>query len=188
MAWRITRTEKNGDIYAHEVNFQRIELGANYFYFISSSLLSFSTSQMALQGDMKSSEQNIPDKDQYLQKLQTSFERLKSGNTIVVATFTVKLLQKSSRFLINRLISQRFNSQHYNGGQLAILADGLFSIFWVESKNIDKTNKNLNTLLSNLQGDGTQDGTIKTTNLTSHVNIAISILSIDAASTNQLIN
>jgi PAS domain S-box-containing protein len=175
--------KKNGDVYAHEVNFQRIDLDGEYFYFVSSSQLVFSTSMLTLQGNVKSSDHNIPDKEAYLKKLQNCYNELSGTNTIIVATFDVKLQQKSSLFLINWLVSQRFNLLHNNGGHLGILADGFYSVFWSESKNIEKINKNLIKLLHNLKGDATDDNL----NLPSIVNIGVSILGVDSPSVNKLI-
>ncbi|PKF62459.1 hypothetical protein CW745_03235 [Psychromonas sp. psych-6C06] len=182
--WRgeLLAKNKQGEVYARDMRLQRFDMEDGcHFYFASSVKLDIPSSQLDLQapGDHPS---NVPDKDSYVQALQKAFKTLSSDQTIVVATFKIKWLQKISEFTESWLILQRFQLSKQQG-TLGEISKGIYSIFWAEDKNPDKIDGLLRNLLK-IFSDGFDESGF---DLFSSVNIGVSILSVDAKKPAQLI-
>lgn len=175
---------KQQEVYAHEVQIQRFDLcDESHFYFTNSLKLDIPSSLLHTQIQGDNSHSNIPDKKKYTQKLQNCYKKLSSEQTIVVATFSIKWLQKISDFTACWLVSQRFHTAEQIG-HLGLISKGIYSIYWVEDKNADKIDALLRKLLRTFT-HGFDNGGF---DLFSTVNIGASILSVDANNPAQLIS
>lgn len=175
---------KQQEVYTREVQMKRFDIDANSHFYLSKSVkLDVPSSLIHSQRLGDGHHSNIPEKVKYTTFLSDSFKQLSSDQTIVVATFSVNWLQKMSEFTATWLVSQRFNILK-QVGTIGIIIDGIYSIYWVEQKNPDKIDALLRQLLTAFS-HGFDDADL---DLFSTVNIGVSILSVDAKKTAQLIS
>ena len=174
---------KAGHIYTQNLVLERIELLDNsHFYFSSTRKIDVPLAALASTEEKNKFVSNVANKTNYTEQLQAAFSCLVPENTIVMATFSVKMLQKRDPSTENWLISQRFNSLS-NKGVIGALNERVFSIFWIERKGIDNINKMLHQSMKELDGQNIDNDL----SLSSILNIGISVLRIDAQSPDQLI-
>jgi PAS domain S-box-containing protein len=193
--WQIVDTErywageillksKQGDIYAHDIKIQRIELSQNnYFYIAESKKLDYSTQILANNPlDLRLSQNCVLSKENFIEKMNEKFSTLVKNDTIVVAAFNVTLLQKVSDSMLKWLISQRF-SESNSTGYIGEISNDIFIGMWVVEKSADKVNSLIQNMLSILSG-GAQASEL---DFISIIHMGVSVLSIDAKTTQQLI-
>jgi len=174
---------KQQEVYAREVTIKRFELeDGDHFYLSNSNKLDVPSSLLEAQVPADGNYTIIPDKLKYTQSLQQSHEAINIDQTIVVAAFSINWLQKISDYTACWLVSQRFQLAK-QFGTLGLLSKGIYSIYWVESKNPDKIDTLLRHLLT-VFGHGFDDSGF---DLFSTVNMGVSILSVDAKNPAQLI-
>lgn len=174
---------KTNEIYTHEVSLERIDLlDHSHFYFSSTRKKELATTHLISAEQEDKFVSSVQNKTNYIAELTKAYDELSAGNTIVVATFSIKMFQDIGATNVNWLVSQRFNMLP-NKGAIGALNSREFSIFWVESKGVDKVNQMLLKTLSVLTGERIEDDF----SLVSVVNMGISILDIDAKSPDQLL-
>tara|TARA_R110001583_G_scaffold16561_22_gene67994 strand:+ start:6104 stop:8557 length:2454 start_codon:yes stop_codon:yes gene_type:complete len=183
-AGEILAKNKQGEIYAHDVKIQRIELSQNnYFYMSESKKLDYSTQILANNPlDLRLSQNCLLSKESFIKKMDEKFITLTKNETLVTAAFNITLLQKVSDSMLKWLISQRF-SESNSTGSIGEISHDIFIGMWVVEKSADKVNSLIQNMLSVLNG-GTQTSEL---DFISIINMGVSVLSVDAKSTQQLI-
>ena len=181
---------KTGKIYSNEVHLQRVQLSDNSYFYLSASHKITDLSNTSNSDDDKGKViSSVMSKINYIAALQSVYKNITPEQTIVMASFNIKMLQKTNATTKIWLISQRFNKISNNNaaviGTLNIdsFNDSVFSIFWIESKGIDHINKILHATLCELAGQHFEDDL----SLSSIINMGVSVLNIDAQSPEQLI-
>ena len=174
---------KTKEIYTQELAIERIDLSDNtHFYFSSSRKQALTSTQLMSENKEDKFVSSVQNKTNYTAELQKAYEALSPDNTIVMATFSIKVFQDVGASNENWLVSQRFNMLP-NKGTIGALNNRIFSIFWVERKGVDRANRMLLQTLSVLTGDNVDDDF----GLASVISMGVSILAIDAKSPDQLL-
>jgi PAS domain S-box-containing protein len=177
--------DKQGEIFAQEIKLQRIELSeTNHFYISESKKLDFSTQFIADNPlDLRPGSNCLLSKDDFLEKMNEQFKLLTKNQTIVTVAFSVQLLQKVGDSTLKWLISQRFAESKLTGN-IGLINNDIYGAFWVVEKNADRINSALQEVLSDLSG-GKQANEL---DILSIINMAVSVLSVDAKGPQQLIS